>query len=145
MKNRKLVYLLAVVLLGTLLAGCNPRMDTMSAAEKIFIKMVAKTAGKLDLNADQKAQLEQLKLNIRKNFQEGQVEKKEAMAKIKQEGLRENPDIQTMTSLLQESLQAETRRINRAFDLMLEFQKNLNESQKKKLAQMITEWVAKWK
>ena len=145
MKNRKLVYLLAVVLLGISFAGCHPRMDTMNAAEKIFIKMVAKTAGKLDLNADQKAQLEQLKLNIRKNFQEGQVERKEALAKIKQEGLKENPDIQKMTSLLQESLQAETKRINRAFDLMLEFQKNLNESQNKKLAQMITEWVAKWK
>jgi uncharacterized membrane protein len=143
--NRNFLYVMVVLLLGTLLAGCHPRMDTMSAAEKIFIKMVAKTAGKLDLNADQKSQLEQLKLNIRKNFQEGQVEKKEALAKIKQEGLKENPDIQKMTSLLQESLQAETKRINRAFDLMIEFQKNLNENQKKKLAQMITDWVAKWK
>ena len=43
MKNRKLVYLLAIVLLGISFAGCHPRMDTMNAAEKIFIKMVAKT------------------------------------------------------------------------------------------------------
>ena len=119
-------------------------MDTMGAAEKIFIKKVDKTAGKLDLNADQMGKLEQLKVDIRKNFQEGQVDQKEAMAKIKKEGLKENPDIQQMTSLLQESLMAETQRINRAFDLLMEYQKNLNDNQKRKLGQMISERIRKW-
>ena len=50
-----------------------------------------------------------------------------------------------MTSLLQESLRVETQRINGAFDLMLGFQENLNDNQKKKLGQMISEWVGKWK
>ena len=48
-----------------------------------------------------------------------------------------------MTSLLQGSFQDEAKRINQAFDLMLAFQNNLNEAQKKKLTQMISEWVKK--
>jgi hypothetical protein len=143
--KRYLIDVLMVLLLGISLAGCHPKMDTMGTAEKIFVKMVDKAAGKLDLNAEQKIQLEKLKLDIRKNFQDGQVEKKRAMANIKEEGIKENPDIQKMTSLLQESMRAETQRINGAFDLMLGFQKNLNDNQKRKLGQMISEWVAKWK
>jgi hypothetical protein len=143
--KRYFIIVLMVLLLGTSLAGCHPKMDVLNQAEKIFIKKVDKTADKLDLNAEQKIQLEKLKLDIRKNFQDGQVEKKEAMAKIREEGLKGDPDIQKMTSLLQESMRAETQRINRAFDLMLGFQKNLNESQKKRLGQMISDWVGKWK
>jgi uncharacterized membrane-anchored protein YjiN (DUF445 family) len=116
----------------------------MSKAEKLFIKMVDKTAGKLDLNEDQKMKLEGLKTDIRKNFQEGGKEKKETLMKIKEEGMKENPDIQKMTSLLQGMLRDETQRINKAFDLMVGFQSNLNEAQKKKLTQMISEWVKKW-
>lgn len=116
----------------------------MGHAEKMFIKMVGKTAGKLDLNEDQKTKLEGLKAEIRKNFQEGQKEKKEPIRKIKEEGMKENSDIQKMTSLLQGSFRDEAQRLNRAFDLMLDFQSNLNEAQKKKLTQMISEWVKKW-
>jgi len=36
------------------------------------------------------------------------------------------------------------QRINRGFDLMLDFQKHLNDDQKKKLSKMISDWVAKW-
>jgi len=132
------------ILLGGLLIGCKPRMDTMGHAEKMFIKMVDKTAGKLDLNEDQKMKLEGLKAEIRKNFQEGQKEKKESLLKIKEEGTKENPDIQKMTSLLQGSFRDEAQRLNQAFDLMLGFQSNLNEAQKKKLTQMISDWVKKW-
>ena len=142
--NRNYISLLVVILLGIAMAGCHHRMDTMGVAGKIFIKKVDKTAGKLDLNADQMAKLEQLKVEIRNNFQEGQVEEKEAMAKIKKEGSKDNPDIQQMTSLLQESLIAETQRINRAFDLLIEYQKNLNDNQKKKLGQMISKRIGKW-
>ena len=131
--NRLFLSLLMVVLFGLSLAGCHPKIDTMSEAEKMFIKMIDKTAAKLELNQDQKILLEKLKLDIRKNFQEGGIEKKEAMLKIKGEGTKENPDIGTMTSLLQASFRGEAERINRAFDLMLDFQKNLNEDQKKKL------------
>jgi uncharacterized membrane-anchored protein YjiN (DUF445 family) len=116
----------------------------MGHAEKMFIKMVDKTAGKLDLNEDQKVKLEGLKAEIRKNFQEGQKEKKESLLKIKEEGIKENPDIQKMTSLLQGSFRDEAQRLNQAFDLMLGFQSNLNEAQKKKLTQMISDWVKKW-
>jgi len=119
-------------------------MDTMAKAEKIFIKMVDKTAGKLDLNENQKIHLERLKMDIRKNFQEGQKDKKEALLKIKEEGIKENSNLRKMTSLLQGSLQEEAKRINQAFDLMLAFQDNLNEGQKKKLTQMISDWVRKW-
>jgi len=58
--------------------------------------------------------------------------------------MKENPDIQKMTSLLQQSLRAETERINKAFDLMLDYQKNLNENKKKKLGQIISEKIRKW-
>ena len=116
----------------------------MSRAEKVFVKMVDKTAAKLDLNEDQKIQLERLKMDIRKNFQEGQGEKNEALMKIKEEGKKETPEIREMTSLLQGLFRDETERINRAFDLMLDFQTSLNEAQKKKLTQMISDWVAKW-
>ena len=43
------------VILGGLSAGCCPRVDILSEAEKGFIKKVDKTAGKLDLKEDQKA------------------------------------------------------------------------------------------
>jgi hypothetical protein len=49
-----------------------------------------------------------------------------------------------MTSFFQGSLQEEAKRINRAFDLMLSFQDNLNEGQKRKLTRMISDWVKKW-
>jgi DNA anti-recombination protein RmuC len=124
--------------------GCHPKMDTMSKAEKIFIKMVDKTAAKLNLNDEQKIRLVQLKADIRKNFQEGQVENKDAVKKIKGEGLKENPDIKMMTSSLQGLFRDEAQRINRAFDLLLSYQKNLNEDQRKKLTQMISEWLKKW-
>jgi uncharacterized membrane-anchored protein YjiN (DUF445 family) len=143
-QSRYFIYLLAVIFFGGLVIGCKPRIDTMSKAEKLFIKMVDKTAGKLDLNEDQKMKLEGLKTDIRKNFQEGGKEKKETLMKIKEEGMKENPDIQKMTSLLQGMLRDETQRINKAFDLMVGFQSNLNEAQKKKLTQMISEWVKKW-
>jgi uncharacterized membrane-anchored protein YjiN (DUF445 family) len=135
--------MLAVFLVGGVI-GCKPRIDTMSKAEKIFVKKVDKTAGKLDLNEDQKMKLESLKAEIRKNFQEGGKEKKEALTKIREEGVKDNPDIQKMTSLLQGMLGDETQRFNKAFDLLLGFQSNLNEAQKKKLTQMISEKVKKW-
>ena len=143
--HRYLIYLSVAILLGGLFAGCRPRMDVMAKAEKIFIKMIDKTAHKLDLSEDQKTKLENLKLDIRKNFQEGQLEKKNALTRIKEEGIKDNPDIRKMTSTLQESFLDETRRINRAFDLMLSFQANLNEDQKKRLTKMISDWVAEWK
>ena len=143
--NRFFTYLMMMVFLGGLVVGCKPRADTMlSKAECLFIKMVDKTAGKLDLNQDQKTKLEGLKAEIRKNFEEGRIEKREAFAKIKQEGMKENPDIGKMTGLFQESTNAEAQRINRAFDLLIGFQSNLNDTQKKKLTQMISDWVKKW-
>jgi uncharacterized membrane protein YccC len=142
--NRYLPVLVIVILLGVLFIGCRPRVDTMAEAEKVFIKMVDKTAAKLDLNGDQKIQLERLKSDIRENFQEGQKAKKDALTRIKEEGKGEDPEIRQMTSLLQGLLRDETERINRAFDLMLEFQTSLNEAQKEKLTEMISDWVAKW-
>jgi uncharacterized membrane-anchored protein YjiN (DUF445 family) len=143
-RSRFFVYLMLTVFLVGGVIGCKPRIDTMSKAEKIFIKKVDKTAKKLELNEDQKTKLEALKAEIRKNFQEGGKEKKEALTKIKEEGTKENPDIQKMTSLLQGMLGDETQRFNKAFDLLLGFQSNLNEAQKKKLTQMISEKVKKW-
>jgi len=142
--NRYFIYFMAAMFLGGLVVGCKPRVDTMSKAEKIFIKKIDKTAGKLDLNEDQKMKLEGLKAEIRKNFQEGGKDKKEALMKIKEEATKENPDIQKMTSLLQGMLGDETQRFNKAFDLLLGFQNNLNEAQKKKLTEMISEKVKKW-
>lgn len=55
--------------------------------------------------------------------------------------MKENPDNQKITSLLQAIIRNETERINRAFGLMLNFQSNLNDVQKKKLTQMISKWV----
>jgi hypothetical protein len=131
-------------LFGITLAACHPKIDIMAEAEKGFVKMADKTAAKLDLNQDQKILLEKLKLDLRKNFQEGRIENKEAMLKIKEEGAKETANIQKMTSLLQGSFREETQRINQGFDLMLDFQKNLNDEQKKKLNKMISDWVAKW-
>ena len=143
-RNRYLLGLTMAILLGGLFIGCRPRVDTMAKAEKVFINMVDKTAAKLDLNKEQESQLEQLKTDIRKNFQEGKREKNEALMRIKEEGKKEDPEINHMTSLLQGMLRDETERINRAFDLMLGYQTNLNEAQKEKLSQMISDWVAKW-
>lgn len=142
--NRYFTFVVAAVFLGGLVVACGHRMDTMSTAEKIFIKKIDKTAKKLDLNEDQKAKLEGLKAEVRKNFEEGQKENREAWTKIKEEAAKENPDIQNMTSLLQGMLREEAQRFNKAFDLLLGFQSNLNDAQKKKLAQMVSEKVKKW-
>jgi hypothetical protein len=64
--------------------------------------------------------------------------------KIKEEAAKENPDMQKMTSLLQGILSGDTQRLNKGFDLLMGFQGNLNDAQKKKLAQMISEKVKKW-
>jgi hypothetical protein len=143
-RGRFIVYLMLAVFLVGGVIGCKPRIDTMSKAEKIFIKKVDKTARKLDLNEDQKTKLEGLKAEIRKNFQEGAKEKKEALTKIKEEGMKENPDIQKMTSLLQGMLRDEAERLNKGFDLLIGFQSNLNDVQKKKLTEMISKYVKKW-
>ena len=142
--SRHLYYAAMVFLLGALIIGCCPRIEPMSKAEKIFVKMVDKTAAKLDLNEGQKVQLERLKMDIRKNFQDGLREKNDALMEIKAEGKKEASEIRQMTSLLQGVLRNDTERINRAFDLMLGFQDTLNTDQKKKLAQMISDWVATW-
>jgi hypothetical protein len=142
--SRSFVYLMLAVFLAGGIFGCKPRIDTMSEAERIFIKKVDRTAGKLDLNEDQKTKLEGLKAEIRKNFQEGSNEKKEALRKIKEEAMKENPDIQKMTALLQGILRDEAGRLNKGFDLMVGFESNLNDMQKKKLTEMITKYVKKW-
>jgi uncharacterized membrane-anchored protein YjiN (DUF445 family) len=143
-QRRFFVFLIGAVFLVGGVIGCKPRIDTMSKAEKIFIKKVDKTAGKLDLSEDQKTKLEGLKAEIRKNFQEGGKEKKEALAKIKEEGIKENPDVSKMTSLLQGMLRNETERLNKGFDLLQGFQSHLTDTQKKKLTAMISEHVRKW-
>ena len=142
--GRFFVYVMLAVFLVAGVIGCKPRIDTMAKAEKIFIKKVDQTAKKLELNEDQKTKLGALKAEIRKNFQEGGKEKKEALAKIKEEGIKENADIQKMTSLLQGMLRDETQRFNKAFDLLLGFQSNLNDVQKRKLTEMISKHVKKW-
>jgi len=142
--NGYLSYAAIMALSAVLLIGCSPKADTTSPEERVFIKMVDKTAAKLDLDEDQKVQLERLKMDVRKHFQEGKREKDEVLMKIKAEARKEAPEIRNMTSLLQGMLRDETERINQAFDLILGFQNNLNEAQKEKLAQMISDWVAKW-
>jgi len=142
--NAHLLCAAIVALSAVLLIGCRPKADTTSQAEKVFIKMVDKTAKKLDLDEGQRVQLERLKKDIRENFREAKKAKNEALVKIKEEGKKESPEIREMTSLLQGMFRDETERINQAFDLMLGFRDNLDEAQKKKLAQMISDWVAKW-
>ncbi len=143
-KGRYFVYFMAAIFIAGLVVSCKPHTDILSKVECLFIKMVDKTARKLNLSEDQKTKLEGLKAEIRKNFQEGRKEKKEAFLKIKEEAMKENPEIGKMTALFQESTRAEAQRINRAFDLLLGFQSNLNDVQKKKLTQMISEHVKKW-
>jgi len=137
--KRLIVCVFAVAFWVVLLAGCQGNI--MSQSEKLFINMINKTAGKLDLNENQKIQLEGLKMDIRKNFLEGQREKEEATARIREERMKENPDTQKMSSMLQGLLRNELERINRGFDLTLNFQSNLNDDQKKKLVSMISKWV----
>ena len=143
-RNWHVICLTILILFGFALTGCHPRKDIMDKAEKGFIHMVDKTGSKLDLSENQKVQLEQLKLDIRKNFQEGRLGKRETFIKIKEEGIKENPDLRKMTSQLQGVFKDDAQRINRSFDLMLDFQKNLNETQQKKLTQMVSDWVKKW-
>ena len=143
-RYRFLLGLIPVVLFALTAAGCHPKIDTMTEARKAFIKMISKAAEKLDLNDDQKIQLEKLKADIRKNFDEGRIENMEAMKKIKEEGNSGNPDIQKMTSLFQGTLENEVKKVNQAFNMMLDYQKNLNGDQKKKLTDMIVDWIKKW-
>src|SRR4030043_1736667 len=115
--KRLIGYTCAAFLFAGFLVGCQGNL--MSQSEKLFIKMVNKTAGKLDLDENQKVQLKRLKMDIRKNFVEGQEEKDEAAAKIRDEGRKENPDTQKRSSQLKELLPKEMRSEERAFDLTL--------------------------
>src|SRR5512139_805883 len=118
MKMKRTLTFTSIVVVGVFgiaLAGCHPKIDTMAEAEKGFVKMADKTAAKLELNQDQKILLEKLKLDLRKNFQEGRIEKKESMLKIKEEAGKETANIQKMTSVLQGSFRGETQRINQGF------------------------------
>jgi len=143
--NRFFIFVMAAIFFGgSVVACCGHRTDPMAAAENAFIKKIDKTAGKLDLSEDQKAKLEELKAEVRKNFEEGQKENREAWMKIKEEAAKENPDIEKMTPLFQQILRDDAQRFNKAFDLLLGFHSNLNDAQKKKLAQMISEKVKKW-
>ena len=143
-RYRFLLGLIPVVLFALMAAGCHPKMDTMTEARKVFIKMISKAAKELNLNDEQKIQLERLKADIRKNFDEGRIENMEAMKKIKEEGNKGSPDIQMMTSTFQGTLENEVKRVNQAFNMMLDYQKNLNPDQKNKLTQMIVDWIKKW-
>ena len=143
-QSRYLIFFVVAIFLVGFVTGCKSHKDMMSMAECGFIKMVDKSAKKLDLSEDQKAKLEGLKADIHKNFQEGRAEEKQTFLKIKEEAMKENPDIGKMTALFQESTKAEAQRINRAFDLLLGFQSNLNDAQKKKLGEKISHWVRKW-
>lgn len=142
--HKFLIYLGVFIFLGGLVGGCKPKVDMMEKAEHMFIKMVDKSAKKLDLTEDQKSKLEGLKAEIRKNFEEGRKEKQESVRKIKDEAMKENADIGRMTGYFQQITRAEAERINRAFDLLLGFQGNLNDAQKRKLTQKISDWVKKW-
>lgn len=142
--NRYFIYLMAAIFLGGFVVGCHHRTDPMTAAEKVFVRKIGKAAGQLNLNEDQKIKLEGLKVEVRKNFEEGRIESKEAWMKIKEEAAKENPDIQKMTALLQGILRGDTQRLNKGFDLLMGFQSNLNDAQKKKLTRMISEKVKKW-
>ena len=142
--NRYFTYLMAAIFLGGFVAGCGHPTDPMSAAEKVFIKKMDKAAGKLDLSEDQKIKLEGLKADVRKNFEEGRKESREAWLKIKEEAAKENPDLQRMTALLQGILRDQAQRFNKGFDLLMGFQSNLNDAQKKKLTRLISEKVKKW-
>ena len=75
-QKRYFIYLMPVLFLAAVVVGCKPRIDTMAHTEKLFIKMVDKSAGKLDLNEDQKMKLEGLKNEIQKLEIEKQVTKK---------------------------------------------------------------------
>ena len=142
-RSRFFVYFMLAVFLAGGVVGCKHRTDTMSAAEKVFINKIDKTAAKLDLNEDQKVKLEGLKAEVRKNFEEGRKESGEAWMRIKEEAAKENPDIQKMTSLLQGILRGDAQRLNKGFDLLVGFQGNLNDMQKKKLTEMISKYVKK--
>ncbi len=141
--SRFIIYAAMAVILAGAVVGCHHRTDPMSAAEKVFVKKIDKTAKKLDLNEDQKVKLEGLKAEVRKNFQEAQKENREAWMKIREEAAKENPDIKKMTPLFQGILRNDAERFNKAFDLMTGFENNLNDVQKKKLAEMIAKHVKK--
>jgi len=143
-RDRFFVYFILAVFLAGGVIGCHHRTDPMSAAEKVFVKKIDKAAGKLGLSEDQKAKLEGLKAEVRKNFEEGRKENREAWMKIKEEAAKENPDIQKMTPLFQGILRDDAQRLNTAFDMLIGFQSNLNDVQKEKLAKMISEKVKKW-
>lgn len=144
MKLNRPICLFPLIFLAISLMGCHPKVDILAKAEKGFIRMVNHTAKELDLTEEQKVQLDRLKTDIRMNFEQGRTEKKDALMKIKEEGMKEDPDIGKMTSLLQGIFRDDAKRINQAFDLMLAFQNNLNDAQKKKLTRMISHWVRKW-
>ena len=56
--KRSIIYAFLTVLLVGLLVGCQIHGNVMSQSEKLLIKMINKTGGKLDLDGNQKVQLE---------------------------------------------------------------------------------------
>jgi hypothetical protein len=143
-KGRFIIILTVILSLGVILISCAPRGEG-SKMETIFIKMLDKTAAKLNLNPEQKAEFAKLKAEVSLNFRDGWVKRQEIVGKIKEEASQKQPDIQKMTNLLQKMLNDDVDDINEAFGLMIDFMPKLNESQKRHLTQMISSWVSKWK
>ncbi|RLB06926.1 MAG: hypothetical protein DRG50_04285 [Deltaproteobacteria bacterium] len=132
------------LLLGMVFASCCPKMDASTRVEATFIKMLERTAAKLKFSPEQYAEFVKLKAQIHKNFHQCWVKRREALRRIKEEGVREKPDVEKMTHLFQEVFNEEVYRINETFDLMVEFTAVLNEQQKRELARMISLWVSRW-
>jgi hypothetical protein len=134
----------ALLIVGIVLTSCAPRIDNDRKVEAIFIKHLNKTAAKLALSPEQKVEFDRLKEQIHQNFQEGRIKRHEIIEAIRKEAAQQNPDITKMTLLFQGFISDEAQRINSTFDLMLEFNKKLDQSQRDKLTKIISDWVAHW-
>jgi hypothetical protein len=134
----------ALLIGGIVLTSCAPRIDNDRKVEAIFIKHLNKTAAKLALSPEQKVEFDRLKEQIHQNFQEGRIKRHEIIEAIRKEAAQQNPDITKMTLLFQGFISDEAQRINSTFDLMLEFNKKLDQSQRDKLTKIISDWVAHW-
>jgi len=134
-----------ILVFGAVFASCGPRMDDQRKVEAIFIKQLNKTAKKIALSTEQKAEFDTLKTQIHQNFQACRDKRQDIMAAIKKEAAQQKPNVTKMTMLFQGYLSDEAQRINTTFDLMLGFNNKITEPQKEKLTTLIADWVIRWR